>query len=68
MVAGLGAESSCVGRQGQIFVVGDTLRIRVKVDRDGVLIAGIRLFHTRIKGLTRIVWLPKIGKQQISKS
>ena len=28
MVAGLGAESSCVGRQGQIFVAGDTLRIR----------------------------------------
>ena len=35
MVAGLGAENSCRGRQEQIFV------------------AGIRLFHTRIKGLTR---------------
>ena len=31
-------------------------------------VAGFTLFHTRIKGLTRIVWLPKIGKQQISKS
>ena len=50
MVAGLRAENSCVGRQGQDVVAGDTL------------------FHTRIKGLTRIVWLPKIRKQQISKS
>ena len=37
MVAGLGAENSCVGRQGQDAV------------------AGIRLFHTRIKGLTSLV-------------
>ena len=50
MVARLGVESSCVGRQGQIFVEGFTL------------------FHTRIKGLTSLLWLPKIGKQQISKS
>ena len=28
MVARLGVESSCEGRQGQIFVAGDTLRIR----------------------------------------
>ena len=25
-------------------------------------VARITLFQTRIKGLTRIVWLPKIGK------
>ena len=43
-------ENSCVGRQGRVFVVRDTL------------------FHTRIKGLTSLVWLPKIGKQQILKS
>lgn len=64
----MGLESSCGDRQGRVFVARDMLRIRVKVDRDWVLIAGIRLFHTRIKGLTRFVWLPKIGKQQISKS
>ncbi len=29
MVAGLGAENSCEGRQGRGFVAGDTLRIRV---------------------------------------
>ena len=51
-----------------VFVARDTFRIRVKVDRDGVLIAGITLFHTRIKGLTSLVWLPKIGKPLISKS
>ncbi|MCC2717556.1 hypothetical protein [Finegoldia magna] len=62
MVAGLGAESSCEGRQGQIFVEGDTLRIRVKIDRDRVFVAGFTLFHTRIKGLTSLLWLPKIGK------
>ena len=39
------------------------------VGRQGrVFVAGITLFHTRIKGLTSLVWLPKIGKQQISKS
>ena len=38
-----------------VFVARDTFRIRVKVDRDGVLIAGITLFHTRIKGLTSLV-------------
>ena len=43
-------ESSCVGRQGQVFV------------------ARFTLFHSRIKGLTSLLWLPKIGKQQISKS
>ena len=37
----------------RVFVAGDTMRIRVKVDRGKVMIAGIRLFHTRIKGLTR---------------
>ena len=44
MVAGLGAENSCVGRQEQGFV------------------ARITLFQTRIKGLTTLLWLPKIGK------
>ena len=62
MVAGLGAENSCEGRQGRGFVAGDTLRIRVKIDRDRVFVARFTLFHTRIKGLTRFVWLPKIGK------
>ena len=38
------------------------MRIRVKVDRGKVMIAGFKLFHTRIKGLTSLVWLPKIGK------
>ena len=52
----------------RVFVSRDTLRIRVKIDRDRVMIAGFKLFHTRIKGLTSLVWLPKIGKQQISKS
>ena len=42
-------ESSCVDRQGRVFV------------------ARFTLFHTRIKGLTRFVWLPKIGKPLISK-
>ena len=51
----MGLESSCEGRQGRVFVARDMLRIRVKVDRDWVLIAGIRLFHTRIKGLTSLV-------------
>ena len=40
MVASLGVESSCVGRQGRGFV------------------ARITLLHTRIKGLTSLVWLP----------
>ena len=32
-------------------------------DRQGqVMIAGFRLFHTRIKGLTSLLWLPKTGK------
>ena len=38
------------------------MRIRVKIEKDRVLVAGITLFHTRIKGLTSLVWLPKIGK------
>ena len=38
------------------------------VDRDRVFVAGFTLFHTRIKGLTSLVWLPKIGKPLISKS
>jgi len=37
-------------------------RIRVKVDRDWVFVARITLFQTRIKGLTSLLWLPKIGK------
>lgn len=37
-------ECLCGDRQGQIFVAGDTLRIRVKVDRGKVMIAGITLF------------------------
>ncbi len=49
MVAGLGAESSCEGRQGRVFVAGFTLS------------------RTRIKGLTSLLWLPKIGKPLISK-
>ena len=40
----MGAENSCVDRQGRGFVAGFTLS------------------RTRIKGLTRFVWLPKIGK------
>ena len=28
MVAGLGAENSCVDRQGRVFVARDTMRIR----------------------------------------
>ena len=43
-------------------------RIRVKVDRDRVMVAGYTWFHTRIKGLTSLVGLPKIGKPLISKS
>ena len=39
-------ESSCEGRQGQIFVAGDTLRIRLKIDRDGVLLLELRCFIT----------------------
>ncbi len=62
----MGLESSCVGRQGRVLLL-DALRIRVKVDRDKVMIAGFTLFHTRIKGLTTLLWLPKIGKQQILK-
>ena len=54
-------ENSCEGRQGRVLLL-DTLRIRVKVDRDKVMIAGFTLFHTRIKGLTSLLWLPKIGK------
>ena len=57
----MGLESSCVGRQGRVLLL-DTLRIRVKVDRDKVMIAEFTLFHTRIKGLTTLLWLPKIGK------
>ena len=33
-----------------------------------VFVAGFKLLHTRIEGLTRFVWLPKIGKPLISKS
>ena len=40
------------------MVAGVTQRIRVKVDRGKVMIAEITLFHTRIKGLTSLVWLP----------
>lgn len=40
----MGLESSCVGRQEQGFVAGDTLRIRVKIDRDGVLLLELRCF------------------------
>ncbi|MDU3806393.1 MAG: hypothetical protein E7G57_09480 [Finegoldia magna] len=29
-------ESSCGGRQGQVFVARDTMRIRVKVDKGEV--------------------------------
>ena len=50
------------------MVAGVTQRIRVKVDRGNVMIAGFKLIHTRIEGLTRFVWLPKIGKPLISKS
>ena len=32
------------------MVAGVTQRIRVKVDRDRVFVAGFKLFHTRIKG------------------
>ena len=38
------------------------MSVRVKVDRDRVFVARFRLFHTRIKGLTSLLWLPKIGK------
>ena len=34
-------------------------RVRVKVDRDGVLIAEDTFFHTRIKGLTRFAYAVK---------
>ena len=44
------------------------MRVRVEVDSDRVLIAGDTLFQTRIKGLTSLLWLPKIGKPLISKS
>ena len=27
-----------------------------------IFVAGFTLFHTRIKGLTSLLWLPKIGK------
>ena len=43
-VAGLGVENSCEGRQGQGFVAGDTMRIRVKVDRDRFLLRDLRCF------------------------
>ena len=49
-----------VDRDGVLLL--DTLRIRVKVDRDRVFVERFTFFHTRIKGLTRFVWLPKIGK------
>ena len=33
------------------------------IDRQGqVFVARITLFQTRIKGLTTLLWLPKIGK------
>ena len=44
----------------RVMIAGNTMRICVKVDRDGVFVARDTLFHTRIKGLTRFVWLPKI--------
>lgn len=37
----MGLESSCVGRQGRVLLL-DTLRIRVKVDRDRFLLREIR--------------------------
>ena len=48
-------ENLCEGRQGRVFVAGETMRIRVQVDMGKVMIAGFKLFHTRIKGLTSLV-------------
>ena len=44
MVAGLGAESSCEGRQGRVFVARDTMRIRIKIDRNRVLLLELLCF------------------------
>ena len=68
MVAGLGAESSCVGRQGQGFCCERYDENSWLVRQGRGFIARITLFQTRIKGLTSLVWLPKIGKPLISKS
>ena len=62
MVAGLGADNSCEDRQGQGFCCR-RYDENSCVGRQGqIFVARIILFHTRIKGLTRFVWLPKIGK------
>ena len=44
MVAGLGAENSCVCRQGRVFVARDTMRIRVIVDRGRFLLQDLSCF------------------------
>ena len=37
-------ENSCVDRQGQVFVAGDTMRVRVKVDSNRVLLLELLCF------------------------
>ena len=62
MVAGLGAKNSCVGRQGLGFCCRRYDENSCKSRQGQVFVERFTLFQTRIKGLTTLLWLPKIGK------